>query len=106
MRTCIYYSNDFGLCKFGLHKTFRKGTIPDLSRRVAEHTFSLQVTGCCYGVVSYRTTHASTTTLWYASQSNHSWFIHQNYRLLLQHRNLVAKQGKTGREMTAEFGYQ
>jgi hypothetical protein len=35
--------------------------------------------------------------------SNHSQFIRQNSLLWLQERNLVAKQGETGREMAIEF---
>jgi hypothetical protein len=60
------------------------------------------ITGYCYGVVSCKASHSTTTIFWSTERprliSNHSQFIHQTH--------LVPKRGKTWWEKAAEFCLQ
>jgi hypothetical protein len=70
------------------------------------HT-SLSYTWCSILVTVMGWFHATTTTFLICCaphlSSIHSWFIQQSSLLWLQQTHLVAKCGKTGWEMTAEF---
>jgi hypothetical protein len=69
---------------------------------------TLLVTGYCYGVVPYKSSHALLLLLiCYAPRliSNHSRSIRQISLLLPQQRHLLVKRGETWREMSVNFAF-